>query len=941
MKTIKALKLIILLSLVQMSCNQNEFPLPPDKGDNYIYINIANDDLTPSTKGVAIAGVDSLKENQLESLYILMYNKTRDERLLINDVYVETGDPNWANGMVGIEYNALNDFDENDSIQVFVIANISELSQRIALQACNTVEEIIGILDQYEYNRHLSLSGSYFEPADAENARPFLMEAHDEVLMNPNRYPFVSLTLKRLAVKIKIKVILDQPMISEAQNDPGFNRWAGEDMQYTVVRTPSVSRLVNTGFLCDPEERNYVITGYKAFNYNLADSIDESIFYALENDWNDNSVDETYLRLTIPYYNDLNQRVDTNFYKIRFNESSLKRNDFYSIEVSIKQLGSSEANDPVELDDASILLIEDWSQADVDIYQQTDYIWLSATQINMYGASSYFRLSTSRDPVFSAYFFPLIGIPENDEATISTSNYIPAEKNRVEVVLTDTLERFSLNKQLNVDIQSGILKKTVEFDCYPASVFFRNQYGIDQFGKLLTLTAEPPFMQIAEAVETDGRTSETDEANECVAPSLQISSHVDVLSNESGNYGAAQYCEDYAEGGFNDWRVPTLAEMKLIRMAREEALSRTDTTGVMQVSSFFMAVSSANNSVQMRSGLAEVEFEPYQVPAGAQDMSQSYLTWQVPAGSSYVLPEGSSLTTSINMSTNTKYYIAGDLTITGIWGTSALFVVSPTGSVTFQTNRLPAGMIMHNHGDQVLPNYFTIGANSNLQVKGDMTIANLTVEGNLYVQGIVDGGINLSANQGAYIRFGHCAYFSGDIYLTNNTTLISETCLTANDIFMTTNASLYLSSGSILECNDLELANSTCEVEGGDDSYAVLNILGSMTVHHDNVDEMFGGLLDIHCDDIVNSSGSELEWEEEVIFNGDTYIPATDCREEFGTPPNQNEFFNPEHFPVGNYWTAKPVGTAWDYYVLPVPEGNEISITLGDSAYVRCVRTFQ
>ena len=55
------------------------------------------------------------------------------------------------------------------------------------------------------------------------------MEAHDEVLMNPNRYPFVSLTLKRLAVKIKIKVILDQPMISEAQNDPGFNRWAGED----------------------------------------------------------------------------------------------------------------------------------------------------------------------------------------------------------------------------------------------------------------------------------------------------------------------------------------------------------------------------------------------------------------------------------------------------------------------------------------------------------------------------------------------------------------------------------------------------------------------------------------------------------------------------------------------------------------------------------------
>ncbi len=109
--------------------------------------------------------------------------------MLINDVYVETGDPNWANGMVGIEYNALNDFDENDSIQVFVIANISELSQRIALQACNTVEEIIGILDQYEYNRHLSLSGSYFEPADAENARPFLMEAHDEVLMNPTDIP--------------------------------------------------------------------------------------------------------------------------------------------------------------------------------------------------------------------------------------------------------------------------------------------------------------------------------------------------------------------------------------------------------------------------------------------------------------------------------------------------------------------------------------------------------------------------------------------------------------------------------------------------------------------------------------------------------------------------------------------------------------------------------
>lgn len=941
MKTIKDILLIMLLSLLQMSCDQTEFPLPPDKEDAYIYINIANDDLIPATRGVPIAGVDSLKENLLESLYILMYNKTREERLLINDVYVETGDLNWTNGMVGIEYDALNSFSENDSIQVFVIANIVETSQRIALQACSNVEEIQSILDQYEYNRHLSLSGSYYEPAHSVNAKPFLMEAHDKVVMNPNRYPFVSLTLKRLAVKIKIKVILDQALYSEGMEDPEFHRWAGEDMQYTVVRTPSVSRLVNTGNLCDPEERDYVITGYKAFNYNAADSIDESTFYALENEWGSNSVDETYLRLTIPYYNNQNQRVDTNYYKIRFNESALNRNDFYSIEVSIKQLGSSEANDPLELENASVLLVEDWNETDVDIYQQSDHIWVSATQIDMYGASSYFRLSTSRNPVFSAYYFPLSGLPESDDALISTSNYIPEERNRVEVVLIDTLVRFSQNKQLNVDIQSGILKKTVEFDCYPASVFFRSQYGIDQFGKLLTLAAEPPFTQIAEAVETDGRTSETQEANDCVAPSLQISSYVDVLTNTSGNYGAAQYCEDYTEGGFNDWRVPTLAEMKLIRMAREEAISRTDTSGAMYVSSFFGTGGAAGSSTLLRSGLPEVEFEPYQVPSGAQDMSQSYVTWQVTAGSSYVLPEGSSLTTNINMSTNTKYYIAGDLTITNAWGTSALFVVGPTGSITFQMNRLPSGMVVHNHGDQVLPNYFTIGAYSNLQVKGDMTIANLTVEGNLYVQGVVDGGINLTANQGAYIRFGHCAYFSGDIYLTNNTTLVSETCLTANDIYMTTNASLYLSAGSILECNDLELANSTCEVEGGEDSYAVLNVLGSITVHQDNADEMFGGLLDIHCDDIINNSGGELEWEEEVVFNGDTYIPATDCREEFGTPPNQNEFFHPEHFPVGNYWTARPTGAAGQYYVLPVPDGDEIPVALGDSAYVRCVRTFQ
>lgn len=180
--------------------------------------------------------------------------------------------------------------------------------------------------------------------------------------------------------------------------------------------------------------------------------------------------------------------------------------------------------------------------------------------------------------------------------------------------------------------------------------------------------------------------------------------------------------------------------------------------------------------------------------------------------------------------------------------------------------------------------------------------------------------------------------------MTNNATLISETCLTANNVYLNTNASLHLESQSLLECNNLELSNATCEVSGGDDSYAVINVLGTLTVHHSAVDEMFTGLLDIHCDDIVGSGSGEMDWADEVIFNGDTYIPATDCRDEFGTPPDDDKepgFFSVDNFPLGNYWTAQATGTASNYYALPISSGNAVSIALGESAYVRCVRSFQ
>ncbi len=577
-------RLIIYFMIVLQGCNLINPPIAPEE-EEYIYINIANNDLVPATKGFPIAGVDSLKENLLESLYIIMYNKTRQERLRTSDIYVTAGNPNWVGGMVSIAASTLNTYSETDSIIVFVIANTSVAAQRNALQACSTAEDIKSVLDNYEYERHLTLSGTYYQPANAANARPFLMEAHNEVLMNPNRYPFVSLTLSRLAVKIRIKLILDQPEITAGVPDPYFNRWAGEDVTYNLVRASSACRLVNTGNLCNPNERDFISTEYKAFNYNEIDSTDESVLYTLENEWIQNNVNETFLRLSVPFYNNQGVKVDSNYYKIRLNVEEMRRNDFFDILATIKLVGSPIVTEPVVLPQARVAVVQNWDTASIDIYQQSDHIWVSSTRIDMFGASGYFRMSSSRTPTFRAYFLPAAAIPEQDDAIISYTNYVLANRNKIYVNIIDTLERFRDYDTLRIDIQAGILKKSIEFYCYPASYFYMDQDSVIHNHILMTPVAEPPFMLLGPATE-EGITSNTESANLAVNYSIQIADTIATCINYDNHAGARFYCSNYIQDGYDDWRVPTMAEMKLVLVARAAALTKNANDPFYKASSF-------------------------------------------------------------------------------------------------------------------------------------------------------------------------------------------------------------------------------------------------------------------------------------------------------------------------------------------------------------------
>lgn len=562
------LRRLIYFLIVLQSCNLIIPPIEPVE-EQYIYINIANNELKPATKGTPIVGEDNLKENTLESLYIILFNKTRNQRLRNSDVYVTT----WSSGMVSIATNTLNNYSASDIIKVYVIANTYNNAHRNALQACTTIDQIENLLETNEYNRHLTLSGGYYQPATPTNSKVFMMEAHDEVLMNINRYPFASLTLRRLAVKVRLSLILDDPEITVGVPDPYFGSWAGDDIRYQLVNTARTTRLVNTGTPCKSSDRNFATTTYRALNYDPVTHTDESVFYSLENEWVQNNVNETFLRLTIPYYNMDGVKIDSNYYKIRFNVDQLRRNDFFDILATIKLIGSPVMSDPVLLPDARVAVVQDWDSAIIDIYQQADHIWVSSTKLNMYGAAGYFRMSSSRTPTFRSYFVPVDEVPAQDAASVTYLNYVLANRNKIYVNLVDTLVRFQDPPTLRVDIQAGILKKSLEYTCYPASYFYMDQDSVVHNHILMTPVAEPPFMSLGAAID-EGTTSITASANEMVNYSLQIANTIATCVNNHNDAGARTYCSNYTQDGFNDWRVPTLAEMKLIMLAREKALSK-------------------------------------------------------------------------------------------------------------------------------------------------------------------------------------------------------------------------------------------------------------------------------------------------------------------------------------------------------------------------------
>lgn len=238
-------------------------------------------------------------------------------------------------------------FTEGQSYQIHLIANSkrNDWSDLTTVTALKQAEETTNDL-------HLSQSTtSGNEPTN------FLMYGEADVILNAEDQPAGTIELKRAAAKIQI-VLEEGMMTTEDNREERFN-FAGTGVQFYFVNYQNTTHYIYDEYATvnaslgktDPSSSvNHIKSGTTGTDDHKTITITT---YAYANDWQtDQQAKMTHLVVKVPYVDGDGETRENNFYKIPVSESNkLLPNHLYTVHVSINAIGSTQIDDPIELED--------------------------------------------------------------------------------------------------------------------------------------------------------------------------------------------------------------------------------------------------------------------------------------------------------------------------------------------------------------------------------------------------------------------------------------------------------------------------------------------------------------------------------------------------------------------------------------------------------------
>ena len=408
-----------LLTLALTACVQDEALVLPDRPEPQapgLHIALAPEGTEPEAS-TRTAGVDALNENRIGTADVFIF---KHDGMLNPDGYAH-GE---GSGPVTVYSgsNWLDNFNEDDApFSVYVVANYKGSATLSSVTSLDDLKAVTATDKDIVYFEGMNTGNGPFSD------KSFLMDGHTEVdyaalEAAPDGQVYdISVPVRRAAAKVELTLQFSDDW--KTKYTP--SNLLAQAVNYATV-TPALadgtpldaSRL---GYQSTPDnegaaENNFTV-GFVTRGANGAIEGSTVRFYAYVNRWDELVENETMLLIDLPgmYYGEDGQQqagenYAHNFYKIPFIGNAepqvMERNTFYQVTATVDMLGSTEIDEPVELNNVQFETA-DWEVDGVSVGEgdTPTYLILSSYHLDLRNVDGYDDLRFySSSPITSVEF---------------------------------------------------------------------------------------------------------------------------------------------------------------------------------------------------------------------------------------------------------------------------------------------------------------------------------------------------------------------------------------------------------------------------------------------------------------------------------------------------------------------------------------------------------
>lgn len=366
-------------ALTLQSCSDNSADMPAPGGEGFITISLASSSAGSRAES---SGEDRLNENFIGTTHLFFYadNASDSDQPVYETVVSPSTTYYYTANLLLDKLNTL--FGEaGNTCKVFAISNVPTESIKASSDHSRQALKNIAI-------------SSDFNSTEAQES--FVMSGESTVTLNADRNAATgAVSLKRTAAKIIVSV-----SVSETTLDTENNVWESDHRRMYVSMAHGVYK---SSVVAQPSvngsDKKYTIPitttdGHKFVHHDENETykcVQDIPFYSYPNQWTSTDSDRPYITLVVLWTlrtEEGGASAQYCYYQIPINRNggdnrTFESNNIYRINIHVDKLGRFVPNEPLELDNMSLEVI-DWGTASTDVeINDFRYLVLNQTEFVM------------------------------------------------------------------------------------------------------------------------------------------------------------------------------------------------------------------------------------------------------------------------------------------------------------------------------------------------------------------------------------------------------------------------------------------------------------------------------------------------------------------------------------------------------------------------------